>query len=128
MAQVTMDSREYIELLDKARAWDKLNKHLVEDTAVLISEDHYMGYRVEVAFGIPEEAKMGIASKVVESITTADTVMRALVDDAATVLDLASGYIGRNWGHNKAEEVDLMQFPAFKAKYQAIEAEMKEEE
>ena len=128
MAQITMDSKEYLELVDKSRAWDTLNARLVEETVVDINEDHYNGYHIDLPFSIPEEIKKSIARKVVEELVQSDDVMKKLVADSTTMLNLRSGYIDRNWGYNKPEEVDLMKFPEFKVKYEAIEADLKEEE
>lgn len=128
MAQVTMDSKEYIELLDKSRAWDRLNERLVEETTVEVSEDHYRGYRIDFAFPYTKEAKTGIARKVAKALAESDAVMHTMVAEQTTVLDLNGGYVGRNWNENKEHEVDLMQVPEFKAKYEAISAEAEEEE
>lgn len=128
MAQVTMDSKEYIELLDKARAWDRLNERLVEETTVEVNEDYYRGYRIDFAFAFTPEAKMGITYKVAKALAESDAVMRTMVAEQTTVLDMNNGYVSRNWNDNKEHEADLMQVPEFKAKYEAISAEAEEEE
>lgn len=127
MAQVTMDSKEYIELLDKARAWDNFKKQVVEDTVVELNADSYGGYHITLPLGIPDEVKMDVARKTAEVLVQSDEVMTKLVRESETVLDLASGYVSRNWGTHKPGEVNLLQVPEFKKKYEAIQAEMEEE-
>lgn len=128
MAQVTMDSKEYIELLDKSRGWDSLAENLIQETTVDFSEEHHMGYSIKIAFGMPKKAKMGIAQKIVEQVIKQDDVMRNLVKADETMLDVQAGYFARNWGDNRTNQVDMMKFPEFKTKYEAIKAELAEEE
>lgn len=128
MAQVTMDSKEYIELLDKARAWDRLHDKAVEDTVIQLGEDHYRGYHIEIANVLTDKAKLGIAKKVAEAVLTSDSLMRSLVAERTTVLDVKSGYIGHSWNRDNETEVDLMKIPEFKVRYEAINAELEEEQ
>lgn len=127
MAQVTMDSKEYIELLDKSRAWDNFKKQVVEDTKVELTGEMYGGYHITRPLGIPEESKMTIAQKVAEVLIQSDDVMKKLVENKEVVLDLRSGYLGINWGTQKPDEVDMLKIPAFKKKYEAIQAELEED-
>ena len=127
MAQVTMDSREYIELLDKVRAWDDMCNKMVAETEIRVGEDYHSGYRIEMAFVMPEKTKMAVARKVAAAVASSEQAMKYLVEDGYTMLDLVSGYIGRDWGENKEHEVSLLKFPEFKARYEELKAEQEAE-
>lgn len=128
MAQVTMDSKEYIELLDKTRAWDTMTEKLIQGTEVEVSEEYYNGYQIRIPFEMPKKAMLGIAQKVVDVLTQSDEIMHKVVREETTMLDLQSGYLARNWNDNRTYQMDLMTIPKFKAKYEAIVAEAEEEE
>lgn len=127
MAQVTMDIKEYIELLDKARAWDDMCNKIVAETEIRVGEDYHSGYRIEMAFVMPEKTKMAVARKVAAAVASSEHAMKHLVEAGYTMLDLVSGYIGRDWGENKEQEVNLLKFPEFKARYEELKAEQEAE-
>lgn len=134
MAQVTMDSKEYLEFVDKARQLEVLKSRMVDECEISVDAERTWG-PVSVAFSpiFPQDVLDQIVERVTDAIVAVPEVVGRLVAENEHFLNLSSGQISSHWddtpGHN---EVDLLLNKKFKAVWeeakQAEVAECEEEE
>lgn len=131
MAQVTMDSKEFLELIDKERKLEAVEQ-LMLDNVYIKFDDNYNGYAIQIIPTFTAQAKQQMLNKVVAGLLTQEKVMEKLVRDSSHVLDLGSGYISYKWRDQiDPWEVDLWENKEFKAEWdrlKEIQAENQEEE
>ena len=117
MAQVTMTSQEYLEMVEKIRRLEQLEKEAVDGVEITLDpEGRYGKYSIHVRTAMTDKMVSGMVSKIVDSIKDADYVMDELVGENRHFLDLQRGVITYNWNDQPEEdEVDLLKDKNFKA-------------
>ena len=142
MAQVTMTSQEYLELVEVVRRLEQVEKDMLDNVKVELNpEGCYNKYSIEIVPTFTAKAQKQIVSKIVGVITAEPTVMDQLFEENKHFLGIKDGYIRSNWYDEPREhEVDLFTDKLFKAAWdkakqraeeaEAIDAELmnKEEE
>ena len=128
MAQVTMTSQEYLEMVEKIRRLEQLEKEAVDGVEITLDpEGRYGKYSIHVRTAITDKMVSGMVSKIVDSIKDADYVMDELVGENRHFLDLQRGVITYNWNDQPEEdEVDLLKDKNFKAAWDRALARMEE--
>lgn len=127
MAQVTMDSKEYLELVDKVRKLEEVEQAMVENvTATYAPENSYSNYNIRIITTFTDSAKKLVVDKVVAMVKEHEDVLEKLVKDKQHVLDFRSGYISHKWSTGLDPwEVDLMENREFKAAWEHMEEQLK---
>ena len=142
MAQVTMTSQEYLEMLDAARRLEQVEKDMLDNVEVEVDlESCFNKCIIEIVPTFTAKAQKQVISKIVGAITAEPVVMDHLFEENKHFLGLKNGYIRSNWYDEPREhEVDLFTDKVFKAAWdkakqraeeaEAIDAEImnKEEE
>lgn len=130
MAQVTMDSKEYLELIDKARQLDVLKSRMVDELEITVDTTSTWHY-VNVTFHpiIPQDTMDQIVELLTDTVTAEPGAMAMLVDDNAHFLNMVSGSIGSHWDEKPENgEVDLLQNKQFREAWEATKQEAKVQE
>lgn len=140
MAQVTMTSQEYLEMVDSIRSLEQLEKDMLDNVEVELNlESMYSKCSIEIVPTFTAKIQKRIISKIVGVITAEPIVMDHLFAEDKHFLNIKSGYIGSNWDDMPREhEVDLFTDKAFKAAWdkakqraeaaEAVDAELMDEE
>lgn len=126
MAQVTMTSEEYLELIAKVRRLDKLEQDIVDGITVELRPDGtYSKYNIHVQPVMTQETEQRVVRKIVDAIKDVDYVMDDLVREDAHFFNPTNGYINSRW-NNKPEpgEIDLLKDKAFKVAWDAEQARL----
>ncbi len=121
MAQVSMSSTEYLELVDMQRELAQLKKDQLAGVTVEVDEESsYNKLRINVTPVFAREVQKQIICKVVEAVVQSKVVMKDLVGDNKHFLDLERGNITYNWDDKPEDgQVDLLQDKTFKAAFEA---------
>lgn len=134
MAQVTMDSKEYLEFVDKARQLEVLKSRMVDGCEISVDLERSWN-PVNVAFHpiFPQDTLDQIVELVADAIIAVPEVVGRLVAENEHFLNLVSGHINSHWDDTpERDEVDLLLNRTFKAAWeeakQAEVAECEEEE
>lgn len=140
MAQVTMTSQEYLEMMEAVRRLEQLEKDMLDNVEVKVGlESYYNKCSIEIVPTFTAKVQKQVISKIVGAITAAPIVMEHLFEENRHFLNLNSGYIWGNWDDMPREhEVDLLMDETFKAAWdkakqraeeaEAIDAELLYEE
>ena len=140
MAQVTMTSQEYLEMVDAVRCLEQLEKDMLDNVEVELNlENSYNKCSIEIVPTFTAKMQRQIVSKIVEVIAAEPIVMDHLFEENKHFLNIKSGYIGSNWNDEpEKHEVDLFTDKTFKAAWDkakqraeesdAIDAELMNEE
>jgi hypothetical protein len=131
MAQVTMDSKEYLELVDKSRQLDNLKAQMVDTVEVEINPDAtYNPCRVTFRPVMPLDTQFQIVELVVDQILAADPeLLKHLVSENEHFLHLHSGYINNHWNNEpEQDEVDLLKNKKFRVAWDNMQKQLDEEE
>lgn len=140
MAQVTMTSQEYLEMMDAVRHLEQLEKDMLDNVEVELNlESSYNKCRIEIVPTFTAKMQRQIVSKIVEVIAAEPIVMDHLFEENKHFLNIKSGYIDSNWNDEpEKHEVDLFTDKTFKAAWDkakqraeesdAIDAELMNEE
>ena len=140
MAQVTMTSQEYLEMVDAMRRLEQLEKDMLDNVEVELNlESSYSKCNIEIVPTFTAKMQKQVISKVVGVIAVEPIVMDQLFEENKHFLNIKSGYIGSNWDDEPREhEVDLFTDKTFKAAWdkakqrakaaEAIDAELMDEE
>ena len=142
MAQVTMTSQEYLEMVEAIRRLEQLEKDMLDNVEVEVDlESSYNKCSIEIVPTCTAKVQKQVISKIVGVITAEPIVMDHLFEENRHFLNLNSGYISSNWDDMPREhEVDLFTDKTFKAAWdrakqreeaaEAVDAELmnKEEE
>ena len=140
MAQVTMTSQEYLEMVDTVRRLEQLEKDMLDNVEVELNlESSYNKCRIEIVPTFTAKVQKQVISKIVGVIAAEPVVMDHLFEENEHFLNLNSGYISSNWDDMpKEHEVDLFTDKTFKAAWdkakqreeaaEAVDAELMDEE
>ena len=140
MAQVTMTSQEYLEMVEAIRRLEQLEKDMLDNVEVEVDlESSYNKCSIEIVPTFTAKVQKQVISKIVGVIAAEPIVMDHLFEENKHFLNLNSGYISSNWDDMPREhEVDLLMEETFKAawdkakqraeKAEAIDAELMNEE
>ena len=132
MAQVTMDSKEYLEMVEKIRHLEQVEKDMLNNVEVMINlASSYNKCSINITPTFTAKIQKQVVSKIVETIIEEPMVMDHLFEENSHYLNLKNGYIGSNWyDESRDYEVDLFTDKTFeaawdKAKQRAEAAEIK---
>ena len=140
MAQVTMTSQEYLEMVDAVRRLEQVEKDMLDNVEVELNlESSYSKCRIEIVPTFTAKIQKQMVSKIVGVITAEPIVMDHLFEENEHFLNIKSGYIRSNWNDVPGEhEVDLLTDKVFKAAWdkakqreeasEAIDAKLMDEE
>ena len=140
MAQVTMTSQEYLEMMDAVRRLEQVEKNMLDNVEVELNlESSYNKCSIEIVPTFTAKMQKQMISKIVGVITAEPIVMDHLFMENKHFLNISSGYISSNWDDKPGEhEVDLFTDKAFKAAWnkakqreeasEAIDAKLMDEE
>lgn len=132
MAQVTMDSKEYLELIATQRELEQIKKDMVAGFSFKYDADSYQNYRCKFGLVIPEDVKERIIAKVLNECINTPEMMQACWQNNLTVFNLSTMQLSMHWSSMESYEVDLMEYPDFQVAYNKYEelniAEEQEEE
>ena len=117
MAQVTMTSQEYLEMVEAIRRLEQLEKDMLDNVEVEVDLDSsYNKCSIEIVPTFTAKAQKQVISKIVGVIAAEPIVMDHLFEENKHFLNLISGYISSNWNDMPREhEVDLFTDKTFKA-------------
>ena len=117
MAQVTMTSQEYLEMVEAIRRLEQLEKDMLDNVEVEVDlESSYNKCSIEIVPTFTAKVQKQVISKIVGVITAEPIVMDHLFEENKHFLNLNSGYISSNWDDMPREhEVDLFTDKTFKA-------------
>ncbi len=117
MAQVTMTSQEYLEMVDAIRRLERVEKDMLDNVEVELNlESNYNKCSIEIVPTFTAKAQKQMISKIVGVITAEPIVMDHLFEEDKHFLNIMSGYICSNWDNKpKEHEVDLFTDKTFKA-------------
>lgn len=127
MAQVTMTSQEYLELVDKSRRYDALEQEMLGGVEVELDlKNSYSKINLHITAAYTEWAKSEIVRKVTKVAAAEQEVMDWLFSDNKHFLSLQYGYFTRNWNEQPAPgEIDMFTNAEFKSAWAAAEARAK---
>ena len=142
MAQVTMTSQEYLEMVDAVRRLEQVEKDMLDYVKVELNPEGYCyKYNIEIVPTFTAKIQKQIVSKIVGVIAAEPIVMDQLFVENRHFLNIEDGCISSNWDDMPREhEMDLFTDKVFKAAWdkakqreeaaEAIDAELmnKEEE
>lgn len=130
MAQVTMTSQEYLDMVDAVRHLEQVEKDMLDNVEIKLNlESMYNKCSIEIVPTFTTKIQKQIVSKIVGVITAEPILMDHLFVENEHFLNIKSGYIRSNWDDEPREyEVDLFTDRTFmaawdKAKQRAEEAE-----
>ena len=117
MAQVTMTSQEYLEMVEAIRRLEQLEKDMLDNVEVEVDlESSYNKCSIEIVPTFTAKVQKQVISKIVGVIAAEPIVMDHLFEENKHFLNLNSGYISSNWDDMPREhEVDLFTDKTFKA-------------
>jgi len=121
MAQVSMSSTEYLELVDMQRELAQLKKDQLAGVEIEVDEESsYNKIRINITPVFAREVRKQIIQQVISSVVQSKVVMKDLVGDNKHFLDLERGSITYNWNDEPEDgQVDLLQDKTFKAAFEA---------
>ncbi|MGI5933029.1 MAG: hypothetical protein ACOX8G_10930 [Eubacterium sp.] len=130
MAQVTMSSQEYLELVEKVRRLDQLEKDMLDAVEIELTLDSsYQKFRLNTQFVMSKKVEHQVIRKIVDAIKDVDAVMDDLIADNRHFLDLSRGVITYSWDeHPDKGEIDLFTDKAFKEAWDKRTMKGKEDE
>lgn len=140
MAQVTMTSQEYLEMVDAIRRLEQVEKDMLDNVEVELNlKSNYNKVSIEIVPTFTAKSQKQMISKIVSVITAEPIVMDHLFVENKHFLNIKSGYISSNWDDEpKEHEVDLFTDRTFKAAWdrakqreeasEAIDAELMNKE
>lgn len=140
MAQVTMTSQEYLEMVDAMRRLEQVEKDMLDNVEVKVDlKSSYSKCNISIVPTFTTKAQKQVVSKVVGVIAVEPVVMDYLFEENKHFLNIDSGYVSSNWDDEPREhEVDLFTDKTFKAAWdkakqraeaaEAVDAELMDEE
>ena len=117
MAQVTMTSQEYLEMVDAVRRLEQVEKDMLDNVEVELNlKGSYNKVSIEIVPTFTAKVQKQMISKIVRVITAEPIVMDHLFEENKHFLNIMSGYISENWDDMpKEHDVDLFTDKTFKA-------------
>ena len=130
MAQVTMSSQEYLEMVDTVRRLEQLEKDMLNNVEVEVNlEGSYNKCSIEIVPTFTAKVQKQVIDKIVGVIAAEPIVMDHLFVENKHFLNLNSGYISNNWDDTPREhEVDLFTDKTFKAAWDRAKRRAEEAE
>lgn len=130
MAQVTMTSQEYLDMVDAVRRLEQVEKDMLDNVEIELNpESIYNKCRIEIVPTLTTKIQKQIISKIVGVITAEPIVMDHLFKENRHFLHIISGFIGSNWDDEpKKNEVDLFTDKVFKAAWDKAKQRAEETE
>lgn len=132
MAQVTMDSTEYLELIAAQRELAQIKKDMLAGFAFNYDDSSYNKYRCRFNLVIPKDVQEQLVAMVVKGCVESPELMKECWQDNLTVFDMDNMSLTRHWSTLDKNCVDLMEYPDFQTAYNLCgeeeTAEDKEEE
>lgn len=140
MAQVTMTSQEYLEMVDAVRRLEQLEKDTLDNVEVELNlESSYRKCNIEIVPTFTAKMQRQVVSKIVGVIAAEPVVMDHLFEENKHFLNIKGGYISSTWDDEPGEhEVDLFTDKTFKVAWdmakkraeaaEAVDAELMNEE
>lgn len=131
MAQVTMDSKEYLVLIDKERQLDILKSRMVDELEITVDMDDYWNCGVRISFHpiIPQDTMDQIVERLTDTVVHNPEVMSRLVGNDAHFLNILSGRFTSHWDDQPADdEVNLLQNKKFRAAWEATKQKEEQED
>ena len=117
MAQVTMTSQEYLEMVDAVRRLEQVEKDMLDNVEIELNlESSYDKCSIEIVPTFTAKIQKQMVSKIVGVIIAEPIVMDHLFEENKHFLNIMDGYIRYNWDDEPREhEVDLFTDKTFKA-------------
>lgn len=117
MAQVTMTSQEYLEMVDAVRRLEQIEQDMLDNVEVRLDlESKYRMCNIGIVPTFTAKVQKQIVNKVVRVIAAEPIIMDHLFEENEHFLNMCHGYISSSWdGKPKENEVDLFTNKAFKA-------------
>ena len=130
MAQVTMTSQEYLEMVETVRRLEQLEKDMLDNVEVEVDlESSYNKCSIEIVPTFTAKVQKQVISKIVGVIAAEPIVMDHLFEENKHFLNLNSGYISSNWDDMPREhDVDLFTDKTFKAAWDKAKQRAEEAE
>lgn len=130
MAQVTMTSQEYLEMVDTVRRLEQLEKDMLNNVEVEVNlKGSYNKCSIEIVPTFTAKVQKQVIDKIVRVIAAEPIVMDHLFEENKHFLNLNSGYISNNWDDMPREhEVDLFTDKTFKAAWDRAKRRAEESE
>ena len=130
MAQVTMTSQEYLEMVEAIRRLEQLEKDMLDNVEVEVDlESSYNKCSIEIVPTFTAKVQKQVISKIVGVIAAEPIVMDHLFEENKHFLNLNSGYISSNWDDMPREhDVDLFTDKTFKAAWDKAKQRAEEAE
>lgn len=131
MAQVTMDSKEYLVLIDKERQLDVLKSRMVDEVEIKVDMEDSWGCGVHISYHtvIPQDTMDQIVERITDAVLAEPRAIARLVEDNTHFLNISSGSINSHWDDLPAEdEVDLLQNREFRTAWEAVKQEKEQED
>lgn len=130
MAQVTMTSQEYLEMVDAIRRLEQVEKDMLDNVEVELNlKSSYNKCSIEIVPTFTAKVQKQMISKIVGVIIAEPIVMDHLFEEDKHFLNIMSGYISNNWDNMpKEHEVDLFTDKTFKAAWDKAKQRAKESE
>lgn len=131
MAQVTMDSKEYLVLIDKTRQLDVLKSRMVDELEIKVNMSDPWDCGVHITFHpiIPQDTMDQIVERITDAVLAEPRAIARLVENNTHFLNISSGYINSHWDDQPADdEVDLLQNREFRTAWEAVKQEKEQED
>ena len=130
MAQVTMTSQEYLEMVDTVRRLEQLEKAMLDNVEVELNlESSYNKCSIEIVPTFTAKVQKQVISKIVGVIAAEPVVMDHLFEENEHFLNIKNGYISSSWDDMPREhEVDLLMDETFKAAWDKAKQRAEETE
>ena len=118
MAQVTMDSKEYLELIAAQRELEQIKRDMVAGFEFKYDADAYQKFRSAFKHVIPKAVQDAIVNKVIDVCVKTPELMQECHAENLTCFDLESMQLSRNWNFSQDKySVDLLEYPDFQVAY-----------
>lgn len=121
MAQVSMSSSEYLELVDMQRELAQLKQEQLTGVEIEVDEESsWNKFRINITPVLAREVRKQVIQEVIAAVVQSKVIMKDLVGDNKHFLDLKRGSITYNWNDEPEDgQVDLLQDKTFKAAFEA---------
>lgn len=126
MAQVTMDSKEYLELVNAQKELEQLKMALVAGFKFEYAPESWSKYKMEFKPVLPQNIIDRMTDKVLDVCLKEQELMKELNRESYVVFDTENMQLRRDWGDKAPELVQLLEYPDFQAAYAQCEEEEEE--
>ena len=128
MANVTMTSVEYLELVDYARDLEQLKRDMIDNVKIEIRPDStYRRYGLNIIPTFTEDMKRAVCRKIAKAIIEDTEIMDTLYKNDSHYVDLSNSLITYCWDiQDKKNFLDLCVDASFKIAWDKAERRAKE--